>query len=122
MRKNREIKFRIYDPIRKKMIFGKMFLFNFFKSTGVLYHRDKMEYQQFIGLIDINGKEIYEGDFLKGVVEDLEIFGMVEFDHHMPSYFVQDCQLSQTLVDEGLEIVGNWYENPELVNQTKSDK
>ena len=84
---------------------------------------------QFTGLKDKNGKEIYEGDVvcernLSFPASDLKhtvswksggfVYG--EGSYGDPSAF---AQLSQALLDyEGtvLEIVGNRYENPELLN------
>lgn len=63
----REIEFRIYDPISKKMEFSggtPSMLSMFFRKTAVLNTACGMPYEQFTGLIDKNGKEIYEGDIL----------------------------------------------------------
>lgn len=73
-------------------------------------------WMQFTGLHDKNGKEIYEGDIVK---RDLDgDVGMVEIDSGVFT-MSGDCQLP--LFQETVEIIGNIYENPELLtpNPTK---
>ena len=74
---------------------------------------------QFTGLQDKNGKDIYEGDiirFVKGLVkesgrlvDDAEIYA-VEYDG---AAFYPLCNLSK--VTDSIEIIGNIYDNPELL-------
>ncbi len=74
---------------------------------------------QFTGLQDKNGKDIYEGDiirFVKGLVkesgrwvDDAEIYA-VEYDG---AVFYPLCNLSK--VTDSIEIIGNIYDNPELL-------
>jgi hypothetical protein len=68
--------------------------------------------RQFTGLIDKNGKEIYEGDIL----QDENGTAAVEWAPGMGAWGIPDPDGCMTLLadcDEGMEIVGNIYENPE---------
>lgn len=72
-------------------------------------HRDYIP-MQFTGLKDKNGKEIYEGDIVKTVKED-----WVKVYYDRGNYWVWRYQLAY-LWETGVEVIGNIYENPELIN------
>ena len=73
---------------------------------------ERYKLMQFIGLKDKNGKEVYEGDICKKVLpynRDFEIDN-TPFQWHS---LIEFGSL------EGLEIIGNIYENPELLKDEK---
>ena len=119
--KMKTIKYRIYDPIEKRMIESgatPTMLSSFFKATSVLHVAHKMEYQQFTGLSDKAGKEIYEGD--KYQWQGFEVrankqirpirTGVVTWDYYELS------KIQNIIYGNGtLEIISNIYENPELL-------
>ncbi|MFJ7700022.1 YopX family protein [Lysinibacillus fusiformis] len=92
---------------------------------------NKITYMQYTGLKDKNSKEIFEGDIVEyndfnslrtgGHAEDKIIVGKVAFSCGMWMVEAKNCghDLYEGLVnDEELEIIGNIYENPELLEGT----
>ena len=75
--------------------------------------------EQFTGLIDKNGKEIYEGDILtyNGITSNgNEIIREVNYNAENARFQSGMYLLSQSI--ELSEIIGNIYENPELTQTT----
>lgn len=73
---------------------------------------------QFIGRHDINGKEIWEGDILKA--KDSDVRGMIIYVKSSASFEVKHCggQIEfNTLPPICNEVIGNFYENPELIDK-----
>lgn len=118
----REIKFRAWDDKTKVMSFD--------ESMGDVlcekeYDKPHLILMQFTGLKDKKGKEIYEGDIIK--VKDHPDFsalgeiGFVFWDNEEQSYFygVKDgwSDLLCTPETKQLEVIGNIYENPELIKE-----
>lgn len=110
---NREIKFRAWqdDQMLQQPMSGNYALTRF---IGFLY--EDAPIMQFTGLKDKNGKEIYEGDFVK-FFKDTERIEVIEFRAFC---FTVGKNLNfrlQELYDYygTMEVVGNIYENPNLL-------
>jgi len=69
---------------------------------------------QFTGLQDKNGKEIYEGDIVEGSTQDDYPRSVIGFEDG--SFVIQQAPLAKWKVSHfELTIIGNIYENPELL-------
>ena len=100
-----------------------------------IFSHDEMLPMQFTGLFDKNGKEIYEGDVAKvlwaegtyrgsaynGGLNYTE-FGVMKFDDGRFSFHLKDSLLEESSEDLIIEVIGNIYENPELLTPTDNNK
>lgn len=123
----RQIKFRAWDDGKKKWIdgmvgfsvVGEMMMMGEWAHVLSKYFPDRLNdiiIEQFTGLVDDNGKEIYEGDVLR--CGEYDLIYLVSFHkrgafiaHHfnnIDDFFFLD--------DMTFQIIGNIHENPELLN------
>ena len=119
----REIKFRAWNSNTKKMTDEFLIIPNTGKAlqwydegnTGwVLEH---FEVMQFTGLHDKNGKEIYEGDICLGHSDGS---GKIVWQEDAYVYEFDDENVVNLWEAKPLIVIGNIYENPDLL--TKEDK
>ena len=124
----REIKFRCWDRFKQRWSNYKIndsTLYFMDKNTGVWYGSYNKRYKdfnlmQYTGLEDKNGKEIYEGDILFesfGERYYKVIFENGSFRAEFEGYFEEHSFELIYVVAQGCEIVGNIYENPELIKE-----
>jgi uncharacterized phage protein (TIGR01671 family) len=151
----RSIKFRAWDENRKKMLIGDgqkeialvgwsgdifpMYyssdmdgdIVNNIDMNDYLFHRD-IKLMQFIGLLDKQGVEIYEGDIMRTgqcVWDNTGKSAILKVVYRAPSFegeIINGEQLSgmivpiHTTIHQHYEVIGNIYENPELL-EVKDD-
>lgn len=114
----REIKFRAYGTKENEMFYSSMYqdktsmgfgLGNFLRECSDL----EDTFMQYTGLKDIRGIEIYEGDYMLdghsgrwAEVKFIKGAFVVEFDNEIQDLYDWTCEC----------IIGNIYENRELLN------
>ena len=77
-------------------------------------------FEQFTGLLDKSGKEIYEGDIVKAIYPSNAINKLAGLHHvfviEWENRYPHDNFLGYNLgFFDSIEIIGNIYENPELL-------
>jgi len=134
----RIIKFRAWDILSKSMV-GEDYLWSIPYNEIFIHTPDSrcIELMQFTGLHDKNGKEIYEGDILRMPAKtewEKTSFNSFEIFYHDNDCSPTDCGLvlgrlrthgnsaggysGYKLIPKNvsvMEVIGNIYENPELL-------
>jgi hypothetical protein len=80
-------------------------------ETFTKWQMDELVISRFTGLSDKLGVEIYEGDFIKGKNRE----GKILFKNG--SFYCWDELLSESIQEGEIKVIGNIYENPELVKE-----
>jgi hypothetical protein len=103
-------KFRVWDNIQKK--------FEYFELGNItvpdrLLSQHSYSVQQFLGILDKNMNEIFEGDVIKGIygLQGLDIMGEVIYSYDLCCYVVDWYHKIVDIHLDSLEIVGNMIED-----------
>ena len=142
----KEIKFRVWDKETNKMYFqlNESPCFGLFEGDRAasiedvfFYEKQRFELMQYAGLKDKNGKEIYDGDVVKNsrcgsnrlmhvkwtdAIEEVSISGC-EWTRQNPGFVFENISKGMTYVfiaNKDLEVIGNIYENPELLEEIQN--
>ena len=139
----REIKFRAWDKNKKYMfeVIGISWFANhssIWQVSGydILEPIDNVDIMQFTGLLDKNGREIFEGDIVD-YVNEKEMIGRVcnmndpNPDRKIVAWYQDECKFDFNNIDNTkqmggftfcesnltkyFEVIGNLYKSPELL-------
>ena len=123
----REILFRAKSTITKKWLIGYfyrpdilsyVFLEEFYADEYIIPET----LGQYTGLKDKNGTKIFEGDV---VSYNGALYKVVFEDRNLSAYFgiaisaIETWQFSYQVPSDHMEVVGNIYDNPELLEEVK---
>lgn len=132
----REINFRVWDKENKAFMPSEGYAICDGDVMGLRYGNemedvltDQIELMQNTGLKDVNGKDIYENDILKVTSDDGAFYvatvkwfgddGYPAFDlEGIPAAWCYDSNALATIFKSSIEtceVIGNIYENPELL-------
>ena len=110
----RQIEFRYYDKSLKKMIY----------TTILQYHKYDaiFEFMQFTGLQDaeINGNDVFEGDIIQNC--DTKELQIVYWNENKAAWYCKYLNSENDIVSlsDSLgnlnKVIGNVFENPDLLN------
>lgn len=114
---NRELKFRVWSKQGNYWLYhNKTVIINYEENlwlSGVM---------QFTGTKDADGKDIYEGDIVRHIYREMDDLAIVCYDNEEALYYLEELNDSgwvdawhDTRRWYRLAIVGNPYENPELL-------
>ena len=127
----REIKFRAWDGEKKRMLYGFDVNEHHAKQcphwwgfdSGYIGDEEvfRVKYMQYTGLKDKHGKEIYEGDIVQNDDMSDGAVGVVEFRDGCFLDTKNWYEEHNNIYAKNSEIIGNIYENPELVEQDRDD-
>lgn len=125
----RKLKFRVWDKLRKEMLSSQEIELSWLPNECLLVNGDDRigdaDYgsfilMQFTGLHDKNGKEIYEGDILDNAPQMIRIcwdtIGGKWFGHYVDKKRTSSFWLGSEF--KNYKVIGNIYENPELLTPT----
>lgn len=110
---SREIKFRCWNNCSREYIPENELMNNFAE-----YLREEHLYiEQYTGLKDKNGEEIYEGDIMEFGIAGAENRGVVGYEEDFGSYetYTSKGYIIASLFTCRGKIIGNIHENPELL-------
>jgi len=133
---SRIIKFRAWDKKYKKWLDNTNAQGNpnneyYLSFTGFVWAKDNLDIEsfssdmvdihQFTGLLDKNGKEIYEGDLISEYSGEVRYNQGAFYIFHINGSGYKHTLLSRWIkmrekAGTGTEIIGNIYQNPGLLN------
>lgn len=109
----REIKFREWSTKYKEMIDWEVFKNKTDLGAVLNNEYENIIHMQYTGLKDKNGKEIYDGDIIIWSEKRYKIV----WHEKIAGFVMENNGIERPDIEFDIEIIGNIYENPELIGQ-----
>lgn len=128
----RVLKFRVWDIVNKEFHYGPSMKFfigldgKLFDSYGCCYNEKEYVVQEFTGLLDKNGREIYDGDILEYDGGKIMEWNMYPGKHICRIYYCEEdlafyvksktfkWYIAKSQSDK-IKVIGNIFDNPKLI-------
>ena len=123
---NREIKFRIRNTVNGSVDYVSLeyLLTNDQSRISAKNVKDDFQISQYLNIKDKNNVELYDGDIAKldggqVIVVNLTPKKAIEYGHGDCAFSIHLSIICGYGSGDYFEVIGNIYENPELLEQTK---
>lgn len=115
-------------PIKfRQRINGKWHFWGIVDGGFIAPVNPKEQSYQFIGIYDENGKEIYEGDIIRSASKSIGVVKYGGLCFYFEGKQPNGSQYWETITNpcisqDDCKVIGNIYENPDLLKKTAGDK
>lgn len=114
----------VEGDLSRCVVVGETHIWRIEDNLSTTTHRiDPETVCQYTGLSDRNGKRIFEGDVVRNFLciddhnEPLYEYGKVVYIPERISFEIWDDDNNQITTTAGLEVIGNIFDNPELIGE-----
>ena len=113
----REYKFRAWDNYHQEMINWEQYKTELVSDDFINHGKGPLTIMQYTGIKDINGKEVYEGD-VYSLRDGSRNYIVVWHDTSLIGNQIGTSSYAGlTYWQDGIEVLGNVFENPELARE-----